>query len=464
MTKRISDIAHNNDDFIYGWLGFTGQTKLDKTCLLLQENSTLKLIIPFKGEPDEASGWFLSKDFPFNFNEMNNVILPERIWVEDINSNKKFVLSEYRVTAQSSSLGSPKGKGTITPRRVIIGNPHFDYSEINTLSSSSPEYLRWSGLSSIETKIAGDEGNPYILKSYQAGFSKKDPVLIFSGKVSLALHSYGGFKRTNNWNSSVTISDQVSFESTSEELTSFYDHMEVHQQFRKLVCISAWRDIGFKDLRVRRNDDYDEFIDGSHSDASFRDVISCEFAQWEIPSKSKKSFYLHFADIGADGLSTWFMLFKRFAKPLNEIAYIATNHAHLAVESQVVDFGIAFDELGRAMCQLKSLNIPGTIQESISYVIEDCESNYGKFPLAKSDLASDIANSYNAIKHFQFERKGMSREEWTDPSRLVEVMFACKFLALFWIAKRIKCPYEAIIQRLQGDSMLKQAIARWQYI
>ena len=57
----LSDCTKDGAGYLLGWLGYTGQEIYDRSCLLRENNNKLEVVVPFKGNPDEISDWFVGE-------------------------------------------------------------------------------------------------------------------------------------------------------------------------------------------------------------------------------------------------------------------------------------------------------------------------------------------------------------------------------------------------------------------
>ena len=120
-------------------------------------------------------------------------------------------------------------------------------------------------------------------------------------------------------------------------------------------------------------------------------------------------------------------------------------------------FGTAFEELGSAIAESSKGNKDRRITKRIQQILRDCDRS-----LFADDekISNDIANTYNAIKHPDFSRDGISREECLSSDNLFKVMVACKAIALQWIGCKLGCP-ETIVKSLKQESSISDPISSW---
>ena len=190
---------------------------------------------------------------------------------------------------------------------------------------------------------------------------------------------------------SVDFGGRVWFESFAPTPKLLNDHFECHLKLTALLSIICWRNISFERMRVEYGPHEGDGVDGSMDTFPINPLISTRFDPWE-PPRTNKPYLIAFDDIGESGLGAWFSL------------------------------------------------------------MSDCEKSSLLFDEA---LPQVIANTYNSIKHPKEQRGGRPREEWLLPGHLLNVVYACREIALVWIASRLGCR-EKVISKLGLEQQFRK--------
>ena len=454
----LSDYTKDGAGYLLGWLGYTGQEIYDRSCLLRENNNKLEVVVPFKGNPDEISDWFVGSNMLFDFKSARQKELPDLVWVECVLSKDVYCLVGPRITRRSTTSGVFRGYGILVPDFVVKGKQGIDYSRVNKIQTYIPELTGWTGLSTLRMAYERKEGSNSAVKSFRASFTGSDPVLVYgkTGGLSLSLVPIDSSTTHHSPEPQIVLTGAVGFESKTNEKIDYADQIGYHLDLAGLLSLIAWRNVGIKSILVYVEDDLETDIEGNNYGPYFRQLITKNYEPWREP-QSKKPWLFRFEDIGVAGLRTWFEMMQLYRAPLDGITYIARMHEYLTLQSQIMLFGTAFEELGALIAGGSEENKAGKISKRILQVLHDCESSL----FANSEkVSNDIANTYNAIKHSDFSRSGVSREECLAPDNLFKVMVACKALALQWIGCKLGCP-EVVVTGLKRESSISNPISRW---
>ena len=191
----------------------------------------------------------------------------------------------------------------------------------------------------------------------------------------------------------------------------------------------------------------------------FRQVTTKNLETW-IPPKKESSFPIRFEDIGASGLLRWFELKKVYGDSLDEITYIARMHDSLTLQSQILLYGTAFEELGAAIGESINGKSKWPVYGRIENILNDCTM---KLFRDSKEVGIAVANTYNAIKHSDFEREGISRSELLATDNLFSVSSLCRAISLLWVGCKLGCS-EILIDNIRQDRSISQPIEKWLYI
>lgn len=380
------------------------------------------------------------------------------IWVESVLSNDTYCLVNPRITRKSTTSGIFRGHGILVPDFVVKGKQGIDYAHVNKIRTYVPELTSWTGLSTLSMTFERKDGSVSAVKSFQAGFDDSDPILVYEkdGGVMLSLVPSGSSTTHHGSEHQIVLKGTVGFESKTNEKADYADQMKYHLDLTGLLSLIAWRNIGFKSVLVYVEDDLETDIEGNNYGPYFRQLITKNHEPWREPKKLKP-WLIRFKDIDTDGLRKWFEIKQLYRTPLDEITYIARMHEYLTLESQIMLFGTAFEELGSVIAESSKGNKDRRIAKRIQQILRDCDRS-----LFADDekISNDIANTYNAIKHPDFSRDGISREECLASDNLFKVMVACKAIALQWVGCKLGCP-EAIAKSLKQESSISDSISSW---
>lgn len=341
---------------------------------------------------------------------------------------------------------------------VVKGKQGIDYAHVNKIRTYVPELTSWTGLSTLSMTFERKDGSVSAVKSFQAGFEDFDPILVYEkdGGVTLSLVPSGSSTTHHGSEHQIVLRGTVSFESETNEKTDYADQIKYHLDFTGFLSLIAWRNIGFKSVLVHVEDDLETDAEGNNYGPYFCQLITKNYEPWREPKK-QKPWLICFKDIGADGLRKWFEIKQSYRTPLDEITYIARMHEYLTLESQIMLFGTAFEELGSVIAE-SSMECKGrTVSKRIQQILCDCDKSL--FADAEK-ISNDIANAYNAIKHPDFSRDGISREECLASDNLFKVMVACKAVALQWVGCKLGCT-ETIVKSLRQESSISGSISSW---
>lgn len=454
----LSDYTKNGASYLLGWLGYTDQEIYDRSCLLRENDNKLEVVVPFKGNSDEISEWFINSNILIDFDSDKRKELPSLIWVESVLSNDTYCLVSPRITSRSRTSGVFRGYGILVPDFVVKGKRGIDYAHVNKIRTYVPELTSWTGLSTLSMTYECKDDSINAVKSFQAGFEDSDPVLVYEKDdgLSLSLVPTDSSTTHHRLEPQIVLTGIVSFESKTDEKTDYADQIGYHLDFTGLLSLIAWRNVGFKSILVYVEDDLETGIKGNNYGPYFRQLITKNYEPWREP-QNKKPWLFYFKDIGADGLRKWFEMKQSYRTPLDEITYIARMHEYLTLQSQIMLFGVAFEELGTVISGNSKENKGGRVAKRILQILRDCDKS-----LFANDekISNDIANTYNAIKHPDFSRDGVSREECLASDNLFKVMVACKAIALQWIGCKLGCS-ETIVKSLKQESSISNPISSW---
>lgn len=452
---NLSEHTKDSERYIFGWLGYPNQQIDDRTCLLQETEQGIELAIPFKLPDDAIASWFAESDYPPVLGKSSPTHLPRQLWVKGVMSNETFCLVNPIIIRRSISTGTMRGYAILSPEYIVKGYGGIGYADVNKVRSYIPELASWTGLSTLTTTFEPKESSS--VRSFQAGFGDEEPRSIATtpNGTSLMLVPADSSTVHHDMEPHVTIRGEVSFESSAKAKTPFSEQMAHHLDLSSLLSLTTWRNVGIKSLSVYVEDDVIYTPDDRTIGPFWRPVVSKRYEPWTEPEKHK-GFLISYADIGEAGLAKWFELKSTHDDPLNEITYIARMHNSLTLQSQMLLYGTAFEELGGSIVEASSKK-HRQVAQRIECILNDCS-----YPLFNDNeaVACAIANTYNAIKHPNFKRKEASRDELLSMSNLNKTTAACRALSLLWVGSKLGCSPK-LVKSLRQESSVAEPIKEW---
>lgn len=443
----LCDYTNDGNDYIFGWCDYPNGDKCEP-CLLRQAEGFFELILPDSGQRHmEESPSFDSHT------------IPGAVHVRDALSKDLYCVIDARFS--SISFDTDRNYGSMRLRTdCVIKCDSYDedmgYSNVASLGSTSPDLTKWFGLRTSGLNQGFDKEMAALAETYGGEIEQADNRFIGADEgLNLGLSISRNLSARCGMAPSVDFGGRVWFESFAPTPKLLNDHFECHLKLTALLSIICWRNISFERMRVEYGPHEGDGVDGSMDTFPINPLISTRFDPWE-PPRTNKPYLIAFDDIGESGLGAWFSLMSNYSIPLRQISYIAKMHNNLTLENQVTLFGIAFEELGAAILGSRSKRrttcecIKGLLGDSFA----DCEKSSLLFDEA---LPQVIANTYNSIKHPKEQRGGRPREEWLLPGHLLNVVYACREIALVWIASRLGCR-EKVISKLGLEQQFSQAL------
>lgn len=446
---NLSDYTKDGEDLVFGWLGYGECYRTDRACLLRETESAFELVIPFQDATDGITEWFVGSTGILGFGDEAPRPLPETVWLFDIASNDKFCLVYPRIVKRSLTGMADRGYGVLSPDYIVKGEPEQNYCALHAVRSRIPEYAEWTSLGSLSTEYEFKEDS-WALQSFSAGFEAKDEISIMKTQgFALSWLPSDGCTIRHEIEPEVVIRDTVLFQTVSDESRSFREHLQFHNDIKALLSIITWRDVSFKSLQVRNNNDVLKDPEGKVHGPRWRSLITKNVEDWKKPPK-RKQYLITFEEVGIEGLAKWFDLKREYRIPLDEITYIARMHESLTLESQILLYGVALEELGVYVSE-QDVKDQLAIARCVEIVLSDTASHFGLTAMVSDGIAQRIANTYNSIKHPRPQRGGKPRLEWLSIDNMFEVVNACRLLTLMWIASRIGCG-DGFVNRVRGDN------------
>jgi hypothetical protein len=446
------------------WLGFQGIKNQNHVCLLQERNGHIELLVPFRGELDEVSCWFVTSDNGFTLlNEKSrDVAYPVPLWVKGVEDGVTYCLVGCRYAGQHANMGMVQGFGRIAASYVVKGRPGVDYSTVDEVKTSMPELASWTGLGSMEEKFVPKENGQPGVQKYSVGFEAQPEVTVLGGDLSAALVPEASGAVSEKEGIHAIVAQWVSLKTTSSNGPRDYrDHMTLHTALRRLLCIFAWRDISFKTVKVKRKDGLSHDIAGQNIPASFEEVVTCEYHAWK-PRDGRDQFFVYYSEVGAQGVERWLRLREEFSPGLDEFSHLAENHTGLTLESQMLTYGVAMSEIGYRIEELSGVKSSWRIASNVKTIANDMIATFGYCPFGDVDaLAEDISCACNSIKHPDYRRKHPERADILQPQGLFEITEACKILLRTWLAEKLGCSVEVLRSRQGDDGFYGRLCERW---
>lgn len=459
--KKLSEITKTEDDFVYGILGYVGQNENDRSCLLKYSERQLELIIPFEKNDSEVAEWFTS--FHSFLPEIDSgVELPRQLWVTDLRSRKRFILINPKVVKSSvvyNNMGS-FGFGALAARYIVVGNSEIDYIAINEMKTEYPELLDWTKMGSVVSRFKMNQDN--TCESYYAGYESSEEIRVMHNDIECCLFSNPIAIETIKPKNRITIENNVSFRTKSENTLDIYEHEKLHRALNGLISILQWRSVGWETVQVRNYTDFQTKPRGEKTTPFFRDVLSEGFFDWEKP---KRSIIYAFAlgDIGQAGFLKWFKLYEECRRGLSSLVYLARNHQHLTLETQINELAQCFVEIAYCLGQREGRDVSRLcFSKLVELVLSSITDLYIGLPITEKDsFISDFRNTYNSVKHTEPSRGNKERAAWLEPTQMYQVVNASKALLVIWIASELGAAKENVYRNIECENATIDAFKRW---
>ena len=186
--------------------------------------------------------------------------------------------------------------------------------------------------------------------------------------------------------------------------------MVFHRNLQSLLSIISWRDISYRDVFIQVNEDFCIYPTGEKGNPRFRRLITKRYGIWERPAHTQP-YLFSFKDLGAEGLTEWFSLCSRYSTPMRQLFHIVRMHRYMTLESQVLVFAIALEELCDALreegCEEKREK--WCFATKLSCILKDILDRCPSVPKMRiDDISEVISNTYASIKHTKPARHGKS--------------------------------------------------------
>lgn len=454
---KLSEINRTGENYIYGWLFFNNKSR-PHTCLIQEKDTELILIIPFNTDEQDIVNWFDWDESSFSGLSLNRDKMPNHFWIKDIFNLKQYSVCDFIVRGRRINIGSGYGSIRLELTSVVC-DTSFYYAEMSKIISSSPEYLYWTGLRSLsmETSYNSDSGSP---ESFKAELKNEEKIPFKIANVELSLTPDWSTYSAGEDNKTVAVTDEVLFESSIAGGASYDSLIVFHEQFRNLLCILAWRKIGYKEILIVNYEDVVTDLSGEKRAAVPRRLITSRHDRWESADNSD-SFLFYFDDIGIKGLRRWFLLWEEYQRALMTLSYVARNHSVLAVETQIIELAISIEEIAKPLSRELKKKEPHKFVEKIKLVVESLSREYlGLLPSGSGLMMQNISNTYHSLKHTKEKRDERKRTEWLEQSNLLYCLFGCRLVLLAWISCKLGCPAEKFSSAIKKDSRLN-AVKEW---
>ncbi len=215
-------------------------------------------------------------------------------------------------------------------------------------------------------------------------------------------------------------------------------------------------------VQVRSYADYQTKLTGEKTIPFSRDILSEGFPDWEKPKRSK-NYAFSLQDIGKIGFRKWFQLYEECNRGLSSLVYLARNHQHLTLETQINELAHCFVEIAYCLGQREGKDVSALrFAELVELVLNSIEDLYKELPIAgKASFISDFKNTYNSVKHTEPLRGQKERVEWLEPTQMYQVVNASKAFLVIWIAAELGASKESVYGNIEYENSVIDAFDRW---
>lgn len=321
--------------------------------LLDTEQNGIQLSIPLRDLTGVYARWFQKGIFGIRNSDGSQVeplAVPNVLQFHD--SYGPVVLVGCRTSGWHT--GFQVGSGQVNATYAVLGGTHLNYAKINGMRTVVPHLAHWMGARITRTDLRTDKRSRII--GLDVTTSAQRPLRV-GRKGNLTFQ--GSFRTSSELGPDTTlIYDQMRVETHWKEPRPWHEHLDLHEGVIEVLTISAWRDFGFEQAAVSRDDDLLPTPSGPTPRWS-------EVATYNIPRPDdqlrRPSFLFTFQDIGVAGLRRWFALRSTYARAMRP--FVRLRHlGQTGIEARLVQSSIALDALGYALADPAERNSRGQLE------------------------------------------------------------------------------------------------------
>ena len=449
---------------VLGWIGFGNDSPTKDIAQINGDGESLLVTVLYQPDGIGVSNWFHANGNGIVISsppeEGTTSAIPGCFWIYDESTNPHYYIligCEGRGVLRNSRYGF--GRGTLAPRYVVAGKPGIDYSLMNEVRTTTPFLAGWSGLAGICQSFSSDDCAVDDHFKIEVCNEKPVELVVPDFDVALKLVPSSAMNTATVQNIEVSLTAGVELVTVSNIPLRLEEHMGIHDEIRLLTGISSWEPTGFSGIQLKRYDDYFVSPEGKDFPAFWREVLSYRYPHQDEIAK-QPHFLFTLEDIGVQGIAKWFELRKKYPEGLDELVYLSWSHDDLIPPAQAILIGVAFESLGYVIQKTEGLEAR-KLEQMVNLVLTDM-SNNGYLPIGDPEkFAHDMAETYNCLKHADRHIGEKVREEYLAPQNVFEVDSACEILLRVWVAEKIGCPADRLMNNVLKEKRLQLIQERW---
>jgi hypothetical protein len=299
-----------------------------------------------------------------------------------------------------SSFSFPSGASSERWRamRTIETVSGADYAEVDGMRSEIDGLATWAGLTTVTQKIlfGADKKD---LHGFELHAENPEPISL-GGPLDLRLMTSFSMPARPIGNT-FSVTDIVGVETSTQSLTPWAEHAEVHRMIQDLMCLAFGKPALAQLRQVKREDDQPDLV--AHTDKRiWRDAYEPSFGrtgEHVAPiqrDKDEPLFYLKDTDTAK--VSTWMQEHSTWGRPI-WIAVTTMFQSGTTVESLLLQVAVALEALGYAILGFPSPtpSFPALLESVTDFVGIQHARIYGAD--APADWRAKFNTAFKGVKH-----------------------------------------------------------------
>lgn len=346
--------------------------------------------------------------------------------------------------ARSSMTG---GRGVVEVDFAVLGARHMNYEKINGVRVEMPGLSPWTRMKSVHvTPSAGSDGR---VRNLEVRLEAPDAVHL-SRRVNLGLRPTWRTSRSES-GGTFEAHDVVELMTATQRPRAWVEHLDTVLAVRELMCLSAWKPLGFTKVAVNRGDDPQRVLSGDAIGERWAQVVSYRFPTHQ-DWVQEPNFLFYFPEIGSAGVRRWLRLrrhFSRAFKPLVEIL----DQEDAFVSTRLVQTGIALEALGYQLL-LDAGAVPPNKRLVVKYheALDAVLGDMAHIPLDDQKGWKDRSSQcYRGVKHADNSLPGTLD--------LLNTYRENVLVLRYWLAARMGLDDAALKARLEDDPLGRPWVA-----
>lgn len=308
---------------------------------------------------------------------------------------------------------------------VFCGEPGVDYSTVNGLMTRVEGLGRWFGHRSVQHNLEDRERSKdeFSLTITSPRTQRLD--------AGLNLSIVAGADWRLPGEPGLTHLEEIgSIRTTVQRARPWMDHLDRHQAVHQLLEISAWKPLGFQEIRVMHNRDPERVMSGRAVGDRWAPVQT--YSLPETHDETRTEFLFTFQDIGAAGVRRWLRLREQFSRGIHAMTF-STRRSGMSLDGLISDSGIGLEEIGYRIDVLQG---GGARRGHHAHLLEISSEVEDLLPFDGTDWATESTTIYNGVKH----------ADTPDPSArdLQQMLIKNRLVFRVWLARRVGVSDEVI--------------------